>query len=236
VRWDSARDRVVASRRTRLDAIVVRDVPLRDPPSEAIASALLAEVARRGAAQFPWNDAATRLRARLEFARHTDPSWPDVGDATLFGSLDEWLRPAVANARSMDDIAAADVASALLKRLTWQQRAELDRIAPTHCEVPTGSRMTIDYSDPYAPSIAVRLQELYGLASTPTVAGGRVPLTLHLLSPAHRPVQVTRDLAAFWGGSYAAVRKEMKGRYPRHDWPEDPASASPSRGRPRRRD
>ena len=236
VRWDTARDRVVASRRTRLGAIVVRDVPLRDPPSEAIAFALLAEVARRGAAQFPWNDAATRLRARLAFARHADPSWPDVSDDALFGSLDEWLLPTVANARSMDDIAAADVASALLNRLTWQQRAELDRIAPTHCEVPTGSRITIDYGDPGAPAISVRVQELYGLASTPAVAAGRVPLTLHLLSPAHRPVQVTRDLAAFWKGSYAAVRREMKGRYPRHDWPEDPASAAPSRGRPRRRD
>ena len=122
-----------------------------------------------------------------------------------------------------------DLVAALRTQLDWKQLVELDRLAPTHVEVPTGSRIAVDYSEPEAPVLAVRLQELFGASETPHVGGGRVPLTLHLLSPAHRPVQVTRDLAGFWAGSYVAVRKDLRGRYPRHSWPEDPLQAEPTR-------
>ena len=122
-----------------------------------------------------------------------------------------------------------DIAAALRSQLDGRQLAELDRVAPTHVEVPTGSRIPVDYSDPLAPVLAVRLQEMFGATATPCVGGGRVPLTLHLLSPAHRPVQVTRDLAGFWASSYFAVRKDLRGRYPRHPWPEDPLLAAPTR-------
>jgi ATP-dependent helicase HrpB len=174
------------------------------------------------------------VRERMAFVRQLDATWPDVGDAALLASLDQWLAPAIADARSLDDVARADLAGALQSLLDWKQRAQLDALAPTHVEVPSGSRVMVDYSAPEAPALAVRLQEVFGLAATPTVGGGRVPLTLHLLSPARRPVQVTRDLAAFWRGSYKEVRKEMRGRYPKHDWPEDAANAAPSKGRKRK--
>jgi ATP-dependent helicase HrpB len=128
-----------------------------------------------------------------------------------------------------------DLTSTLLDLLTWEQRRSLDLLAPTHVVVPTGSRIPVDYGDPEAPAIAVRLQELFGLAETPRIANGAVLLTLHLLSPAHRPVQVTRDLAGFWRSSYFEVRKDLRGRYPKHEWPEDPLSATPTRrAKPRR--
>lgn len=233
VRWDSQAERVVAMQRTTLGSITVRDAPLRNPPPDAIATALIDEVRRRGVAELAWSDGARRIRARMAFVRTLDPAWPDVSDDALTRSLDDWLRPAIEGARSMDDIAKLDLAGALLALLTWQQRSVLDTIAPTHIEVPSGSRIAVDYSDPAAPVLAVRLQEVFGIARTPTIAGGSVPLTLHLLSPAHRPVQVTRDLAAFWTGSYAEVRKDMRGRYPKHDWPENPLEAVAHRGRKR---
>jgi ATP-dependent helicase HrpB len=129
----------------------------------------------------------------------------------------------------LDDLAGADLAAALLDRLSWEQRAALDRLAPTHVTVPSGSRIQVDYRDPEHPVLAVRLQEMFGLRETPKVGGGTVPLTLHLLSPAGRPVQVTRDLAGFWQTTYFEVRKDLRGRYPRHDWPENPVEASPTR-------
>src|SRR5205823_64882 len=141
----------------------------------------------------------------------------------------DWLAPALDGARTMADVAKADLTAALLSRLDWKHRTQLDAIAPAHIEVPSGSQIAVDYSDPSAPALHVRLQEMYGQPTTPAVGNGTVPLTLHLLSPARRPVQVTRDLAAFWRGSYAEVRKEMRGRYPKHDWPEDPTGAAPSR-------
>ena len=127
------------------------------------------------------------------------------------------------------DLTRIHLGDALLSRLTWQQRAALDALAPTHIVVPSGSRIAVDYTDPVAPTLAVRLQEMFGAQSTPTVGGGRVPVTLHLLSPAHRPVQVTRDLAGFWRTSYFEVRKDLRGRYPRHPWPDDPLSAPPTK-------
>lgn len=234
VRWDDGAGKVVASRRTMFGAIVVKERGLAEPPPDFVRDPLLDALHARGIAALPWSEGAQRLRERLAFLHHHDAAWPDVSDGALLATLREWLAPAVDGARSLSDVARADLGGALLAMLDWKQRSQLETLAPAHIEVPSGSRMTVDYSNPDAPALSVRLQEVFGLASTPTVLGGRVPVTLHLLSPAHRPVQVTRDLAAFWRGSYADVRKEMRGRYPKHDWPEDPASATPSRGRKRK--
>lgn len=234
VRWDDRAERVVASRRTTLGAIVVREQPLRDVAPELLTAALLNEIRRRGPGSLNWSDSARRTRERLAFAHHADASWPDVSDDALTQTLDEWLAPAIAGARSTADVNAVDLSDALLSTLDWKRRAQLDQLVPTHVEVPSGSHISVDYSNPEAPALSVRLQEVFGLGATPMVFDGRVPLTLHLLSPAHRPVQVTKDLAAFWRGSYAEVRKEMRGRYPKHDWPEDPANAAPHRGRRKR--
>jgi ATP-dependent helicase HrpB len=142
--------------------------------------------------------------------------------------MDAWLAPRILGMRRREDLSRLDLAGALLERLTWEQRSALEELAPTHYIVPSGSRLPIDYSDPASPVLAVRLQEMFGLRETPRIAGGRVPLTLHLLSPAHRPLQVTRDLAGFWRTSYFDVRKDMRGRYPKHEWPEDPLAAVPT--------
>jgi ATP-dependent helicase HrpB len=166
----------------------------------------------------------------VAFLRRIDPArWPDLSDAALDGSLGEWLSPHLTDARSIADVGRIDLAGVLRSRLSWDARAALDSEAPTHVVVPSGSRLPIDYADPAAPVLAVRLQEMFGAPETPRIGGGRVPLTLHLLSPARRPVQVTRDLAGFWTGSYAEVRREMRGRYPKHEWPEDPLTAVPTR-------
>ncbi|NUR20456.1 MAG: ATP-dependent helicase HrpB, partial [Gemmatimonadaceae bacterium] len=147
----------------------------------------------------------------------------------LGGSVGGWLAPHLHGMRRLDDLRRLDLGALLLDRLGWKRRAELDAIAPTHVEVPSGSRIPVDYSDAGAPVLAVRLQEMFGLTETPRVGGGRVPLTLHLLSPAHRPVQVTRDLAGFWRTGYFDVRKDLRGRYPKHHWPDDPLAATPTR-------
>jgi ATP-dependent helicase HrpB len=147
----------------------------------------------------------------------------------------EWLLPHLVGLRRRAEAETLDLAAILLSRLSFEQRRAIDRLAPTHVTVPTGSHIAVDYSDPASPALAVRLQEMFGLADTPRIAGGRVPLTVHLLSPAGRPVQVTRDLAGFWRSSYFEVRRELRGRYPRHPWPEDPWSEPPTaRAKPRR--
>ena len=172
----------------------------------------------------------------MAFIAAHDPSWPAVDDETLLSTLGDWLAPHLEGQRGAAGLRGLDLTSLLLNRLTWQQRSQLDALAPTHYEAPTGNRLRIDYADPASPVVAVRLQEMFGCTETPRVLGGRVPVTLHLLSPAHRPVQVTRDLAGFWRSSYFEVKKEMKGRYPKHPWPDDPLAATPThRAKPRDR-
>jgi len=188
----------------------------------------------------PWQDSDRRLLARLRFiASHPVPGaagpWPDMTDAALLADIEAWLLPWLQGLKSLQQLADGRLAEALLSRLDRTQRQQLEQHAPTHVTVPTGSRIAVDYLDENAPCIEVRMQEVFGLADTPRIGGGRVPLTLKLLSPARRPMQITRDLAGFWRGSYAEVRKDMRGRYPRHYWPEDPLQAEPLRGlRPRR--
>ena len=232
VAWDDAADAVVARRSERLGAIVLRESPIRDPDPEPVAAALLDRVRRVGVGGLPWTDGARRIRERIRFLHRLDQGWPDVSDIALLDSLSEWLGPAVRGIRRWDDLGRVDLAQLMLARLSWERRAALDTLAPTHIQVPSGSRIAIDYANPEAPVLAVRLQEVFGWTETPRVGGGVVPLTLHLLSPARRPVQVTRDLASFWRTTYFEVRKDLKGRYPKHRWPDDPLQASASR-RPR---
>jgi ATP-dependent helicase HrpB len=229
VEWDPEAGTVRAQHVERLGAIELRAVSAREPDAVLVAQTLLSAITRGDALALCWNESSRRLRERLRFMHLRDASWPDVGDEALRDTMELWLLPRLVGLRRRSEVEQLDLSEALLEMLTWEQRRALDALAPTHVTVPTGSRLPIDYGDPDAPVLAVRLQELFGLADTPRIAGGVVPLTLHLLSPARRPVQVTRDLAGFWRSSYFKVRKEMRGRYPKHEWPEDPLSAAPTR-------
>ena len=229
VEWDAASGVVRAMRRERLGAIVLHESPLRDPDDAAVAHTLLQAIARGDGLALRWGEAATRLRERLAFLHSMDRAWPDVGEIALSTAMEEWLLPRLVGLRRRSEVEQLDPGALLLESLSWEQRRTLDELAPTHVVVPTGSRIPVDYSDPGAPSLSVRLQEMFGLADTPRIARGAVALTLRLLSPAHRPVQVTRDLGGFWRSSYADVRKDLRGRYPRHEWPEDPLAATPTR-------
>jgi ATP-dependent helicase HrpB len=228
VEWDAGSGGVTAVRRERLGALVLRERVVRDADAEHVADTLLDAIARGDGLALPWNESASRLRERIAFLRTLDTSWPDVSDEVLSATMTTWLRPHLVGLRRRSDVERLDLTELLLSMLTWEQRRALDDLAPTHLEVPSGTRVRIDYSEPSSPVLAVRLQEMFGLADTPRVAHGRVPLTLHLLSPARRPVQVTRDLAGFWRSSYFDVRKDLRGRYPKHHWPDDPLTALPT--------
>ena len=228
VEWDPVARGVAAKRRERLGAIVVRETSIREPDPEQVTRALMEGVRKEGLRVLPWSEGARRTRGRITFLRTHDAAWPDLSDRALADELEEWLGPRTIGLTRLDHLARVDLSAALLDRLTWKQRAALDRLAPTHVVVPSGSRIPVDYGEPGAPVLAVRLQEMFGMAETPRVGGGAVPLTLHLLSPAGRSVQVTRDLAGFWRTTYFDVRKDLKGRYPKHFWPNDPLGAEPS--------
>jgi ATP-dependent helicase HrpB len=212
-----------------LGALVLDEQTERATDPRVVAAAYAARVKREGVGAIPWPEGARRVRERLAFIRSVDGAWPDVSDAALLERLDEWLAPLLADLHKWNDLERADLGAALLTLVPPKLRRAFDDLAPTHIEVATGSRIPVNYADPAAPSISVRMQELFGTAMSPRVGGGRVAVVLHLLSPAGRPLQVTRDLAGFWSGSYAEVRKEMRGRYPRHEWPEDPRNAPATR-------
>ena len=229
-----ARGRVRARRLKRLGRIVVEDRLIEDAPPALIASALRAEVERRGPGALPWGERSASLRARLGFLHALDPAWPDVSDAALQARLGDWLDPLLRGRGSLQSISDGELYDALLGLVPWDLQRRLDVDAPERFEAPTGSRLRIDYAAEGGPRVDVRVQELFGLTTHPAVASDRAPLTLALLSPAHRPVQVTRDLPGFWRGSWSAVRTEMRGRYPKHPWPEDPTTAPPTtRAKPR---
>jgi ATP-dependent helicase HrpB len=227
--WDERGRAVVAREREKLGAIVLAERAIRNADPARVTSALLEGIRQAGLDALPWSDGARSLRQRLAFLHRVDATWPDVSDSALVDTLGTWLAPHLGTARSIADVSRIDLAAALVSELPWSRRAAVDDLAPTHIVVPSGSRIPIDYSNPSAPVLAVRLQEMFGLADTPTAARGAVPLTIHLLSPAHRPVQVTKDLAGFWRSSYFDVRKELRGRYPKHYWPDDPMQAEPTR-------
>ena len=227
--WNARTERVDAVTRTSLGAVPVRETPLPDPDPEAVLAALCAGIRAAGISRLGWTDAAARLRERVAFARRAAPDegFPDWSDEALARDLESWLGPRLFGLHSLAQAAKADLASALRDSLGALAR-RLDALAPAAIVVPTGTHVAVDYSG-NAPVASVRLQECFGMTETPRVAGGRVPVLLQLLSPAMRPVQTTSDIASFWRGGYALVRKEMRGRYPRHYWPEDPLSATPTR-------
>ncbi len=209
-------------------------MPVADTAENA--EALAKGIASLGIDQLPWTRAQNQLRERAAFLRKAEPEggWPDLSDEGLAQAPELWLAPHLIGRASVAAIQPSDLDSALASLLPWELKRRLDLEAPTHFTAPTGSSLAVDYAAEAGPTISVRVQELYGLASHPALAGGRVPLVLELLSPAHRPIQVTRDLPGFWRGSWAAVKSEMKGRYPRHLWPDDPAAAAPTtRAKPR---
>jgi ATP-dependent helicase HrpB len=228
---------VVARQVVRLGAIELVERPLARPDPELVADALLTGLRQTGLGLLNWTPAARALRDRLAFTRHAlGPDWPDVGDEALLADAPAWLGPELRAARRRGDLARVDVVGALRRLLPWPLAARLDELAPERIAVPSGSRVRVDYTDPAAPVLAVKLQETFGWQDAPRIADGRVPVLLHLLSPAGRPVAVTADLASFWRTGYPQVRGELRGRYPRHPWPEDPTTAAPTRhATPRRR-
>jgi ATP-dependent helicase HrpB len=231
VGWSAEEGAVMARRRRRLGALVIDDAPLRRPDPAAVAHALMEGIRTLGLDALPWSKAARSWRTRVRFLHHLEgdgSGWPDLSDAALLESLDDWLAPAVAGRWRPADIDAGALFEALRAQMPWDKAHMLDRLAPEAVTLPTGTRQGVDYADPAAPVLAVRVQALFGLDRHPAIADGRVPLVLHLLSPAGRPLQVTRDLPGFWRGAWAEVRKEMRGRYPRHPWPDDPLAAAPT--------
>jgi ATP-dependent helicase HrpB len=233
-RTESAFDEKSASLRgravRRLGALVLDERPLAVAPDERSALALAEGIARVGLDRLPLSADQTRLLERARFMRrHEGDAWPDLSDARLGATVGEWLAPAIVGRTSLAQVTADDLSRALHALLSPELVRRLEKEMPSHFTAPTGSRVPIDYEADGGPTVSIRVQELFGLDSHPRIAGGRVPLTLALTSPAGRPIQVTRDLPAFWRGSWAEVRREMRGRYPKHPWPEDPRAAPPTR-------
>jgi ATP-dependent helicase HrpB len=225
--WSKREGRVTSRRQERLGALVLDDRHW-DAPPEAVAEAALEGVRLLG---LPWSPAARRLRARARLAR--GEGWPGVEDAELLASAEDWLLPHLNSLRSEADIRGLDLVPALQGLLGWDRLAEMDRLVPGSFETPLGRKIPIDYEGE-VPAVEVRLQEMFGVTEHPVVGVARMPLRVTLLSPAQRPVQVTTDLPRFWATSYADVRKDMRGAYPRHPWPEDPTEAEPTlRAKPR---
>lgn len=232
VRWDSRDGTLVARRERRLGALVLESAPLTSAPPEVRANALCGALREEGLRLLAWTPATRQWQARVLSLRAWRPEegWPDVSDDALLASLEDWLAPHLGGVRGRDDFGKLDLPRLLAGLLPWPQGARLDDLAPTHLTVPSGHAVRLEYAqEGSAPVLAVKLQELFGLADTPSVNGGRTPVLLHLLSPAGRPVQVTQDLRSFWARGYPEVRKELKGRYPKHPWPDDPWTAEPTR-------
>ncbi|WP_289078346.1 ATP-dependent helicase HrpB [uncultured Thalassospira sp.] len=228
--WDTQSDAVQARWQRRIGALVLDEKATHDEADpDAIATAMIEGIRKVGLHCLPWDKASEGLRERLSFLHRVDGDhWPDMSDDGLLGSLEDWIAPYLTGITKRGQLKQINLSEALLAGIDWNQRQELDRLAPTHWQVPTGSNIRIDYSGE-TPALPVRMQEMFGATETPKVAGGKVAVTLHLLSPAQRPIQVTSDLVGFWNGSYAQVKAEMKGRYPKHYWPDDPLQAEPTR-------
>lgn len=226
IRFDAGARAVVAEEVRRLGAIALGRRPIENPDAAAVTAALLGGIRELGLGALPWGEVAQALCARVQFLRaQGEGDLPDLSDDALLDTLELWLAPYVAGKRRIDAIGAGDLAQALDALIDWDQRQRLDKLAPTRLATPAGTSHAIDYGAEGGPAVELRVQELFGMPEHPTVADGRVPLTLVLLSPAHRPIQKTRDLPGFWRGSWRAVQAEMKGRYPKHPWPDDPAAA-----------
>jgi ATP-dependent helicase HrpB len=237
IAFDAASASLRARRLRRLGAMALAEQPLTVVADDASARMLAQGAARLGIERLPWTKPLRQWRDRVMFLRRAEgEEWPDLSDAALAATAVDWLAPALAGKTALGELASDDFAQALQGLLPWTLRRRLDAEAPTHFTAPSGSSVPIDYEAQEGPKLAIRVQELFGLDRHPSIAAGCVPLVVELLSPAHRPVQVTRDLPGFWRGSYAAVKAEMKGRYPRHPWPDNPLSAVPTRrAKPRSR-
>ncbi len=230
VRWNTETESIVAEEQRRLGAIVLSVKPLRD--ADALRVAMIEGVRTLGLIALPWTETLRQWQARALSLRawRADENWPDVSDTALLASLAEWLAPFLDGVTRRDHLARVDLAAALNSTLNYDFQRKLARFAPTHIEVPTGSQIALEYfADGRAPALAVKLQEMFGCAKTPTVNDGRTPVVVHLLSPARSPAAVTQDLASFWVRGYADVRKDLRGQYPRHPWPDDPLTAPPTR-------
>lgn len=235
VRWDSREQLVLARRQRKLGELVLKDEALPKPDPALLMAGLFQGIREMGLTCLPWSDGQQNLRARIGFLRRVEgEAWPDLSDAALLDSLEDWLAPWVEGMSRKSHLTRLDMQAALDAILPWDKKKLLETEAPTHIQVPSGSRIPIDYDSGETPILAVRLQEMFGLADTPMIAGGRIKLTLHLLSPARRPVQVTQDLASFWANAYKQVKADLKGQYPKHYWPDDPMQAEPTaRAKPR---
>lgn len=231
VEWDDAHGTLKAFRRSQIGKLTLGTKPLAKPSEDELHQAMLNGIREKGLSVLNWTPEAEQYRIRLHCAARWLPeyAWPAVDDETLLASLEAWLLPQMSGVHSLRALKALDVKVALQNLLDWSLRQRLDSELPGHYTVPTGSRIAIRYHEDNPPALAVRMQEMFGEATTPSIAEGRVPLVLELLSPAHRPLQITRDLGAFWAGSYRDVQKEMKGRYPKHVWPDDPANTAPTK-------
>ncbi len=236
--WDQKNAAVSARKLTCLGALILSEQMIRNPDAEAVQQALLKGIRTMGLACLPWTEMARSLQARIESLRIWQPAanWPNLSDAQLGNSLQDWLGPFLGGIKNKEQLQKINLLEILRNHLGWALCNRLDQEAPTHIQVPSGSRIKLQYDNQGAPPIlAVRLQEMFGLAETPALAGGTVPVLLHLLSPARRPIQITRDLRGFWNDAYHQVKKELKGRYPKHHWPDDPWQALPtSRTKPGR--
>ncbi|HDR2752724.1 TPA: ATP-dependent helicase HrpB [Enterobacter asburiae] len=231
VEWDDVQGTLKAFRRSQIGKLTLGAKPLAKPSEDELHQAMLNGIREKGLSALNWTPEAEQYRIRLHCAAQWLPEddWPAVDDETLLASLERWLLPQMSGVHSLKALKALDVKDALQNLLDWSLRQRLDSELPGHYTVPTGSRIAIRYHEDNPPALAVRMQEMFGEANTPSIAKGRVSLVLELLSPAHRPLQITRDLSAFWAGSYREVQKEMKGRYPKHVWPDDPANTAPTR-------
>ncbi len=231
VDWDEGKGRLVAEQQKRVGALVVSRKALPEPDPARIGEALANAVRRKGLSCLPWNESSEGLLIRARCGREWLPELelPALDDDTLLAELDNWLVPFMAGMRKISDLKKLDLKGALEAYLGWDNVKTLNRETPARFEVPTGSSYTIRYKEGEAPVLAVRMQEMYGQQASPVIAMGRVTLVIELLSPAQRPLQITRDLASFWEGAYRDVQKEMKGRYPKHVWPDDPATHEPTR-------
>lgn len=228
VDWDESEKRVRARRLIRLGALIITETAITPLP-EASAAAMITGIRRAGLQLLPWDKESRRLCARVQWARRLRPEWPTFDEASLLDELEEWLRPHLRGLMRLEQLQKLHLVDLLRARLTPAQRHELEMLAPAQMTVPSGSRIPIEYPAEGYPVLAVKLQELFGLTETPRIGGDRIPLTLHLLSPAARPLAVTQDLRSFWKNTYPEIRKQLRTRYPKHPWPEDPFSAAPTR-------
>jgi ATP-dependent helicase HrpB len=230
IAWDRGKRAVSTERQVKLGTLTLKSEPIAEADTSKQSKALVQGIREAGMSCLPWTPDLRSWQQRVLFLRRIFPEedWPDVSDPALLASLENWLGPHLDGITRLSGLKKVDLGRALKGLLSWPQRRRLEELAPTHLEVPSGSRIRLDYSAE-VPVLAVRVQEMFGCAETPRVAGGRQPVLVHLLSPAGRPVQVTQDLAGFWADSYHAVKRELKGRYPKHPWPEDPMKAAPTK-------